>query len=137
LEEAAESSLILPRTGVPTDLWLFDCTYWSKIAGFARFCERWNADDRLAGGRPDASRFVCVYRPKTKTEEVADELRGAIARILGVAPGTLVEDHSRDNLATAIHPALQNLGVVFVRTKLSHDEIPGFFIPPLLESAGS
>jgi hypothetical protein len=28
-------------------------------------------------------------------------------------------------------------GVVFVRTKLSHDEIPGFFIPALIESAGS
>jgi hypothetical protein len=137
LEETAESSLILPGTGVPTDLWLFDCTYWSKIAGFARFCERWNAVDRLAGGRPDASRFVCVYRPKSQTEEVADELRAAVAKILGVDAGTLVKDHSPDNRATTIQPALQSSGVVFVRTKLSHDEIPGFFIPALLESAGS
>jgi hypothetical protein len=137
LEEAAESSLILPGTGAPTDLWLFDCTYWSKTAGFARFCERWNAVDRLAGGRPDSSRFVCVYRPKSQTEEVADELRAAIARILGVDAGSLVKDHSPENLATAIRPALGKSGVVFVRTKLSHDEIPGFFIPALIESAGS
>jgi hypothetical protein len=137
LEEAAESSLTLPGTGVPTDLWLFDCTYWSKIAGFASFCERWNAVNRLAGSRPDASRFVCVYRPKSQTEKVANELRAVIAKILGVDAETLVTDHSPHNLATAIRPALQNQGVVFVRTKLSHDEIPGFFIPHLLESAGS
>jgi hypothetical protein len=137
LEEAAESSLILPGTGAPTDLWLFDCTYWSKIAGFAAFCESWKAVDRLAGGRPDCSRFVCVYRPKSQTEEVADELRAAIARILGVDAGSLVQDHSPENFATAILPALRKSGVVFVRTKLSHDEIPGFFIPALIESAGS
>jgi hypothetical protein len=137
LEEAAESSLILPGTGAPADLWLFDCTYWSKIAGFVRFCERWNAVDRLAGGRPDCSRFVCVYRPKSQTEEVADELRAAIAKILGVDGGSLVVDHSPENLATEIWPALQKSGVMFVRTKLSHGEIPGFFIPPLIESAGS
>ena len=137
LEEAAGSSLILPGTGAPTDLWLFDCTYWSKIAGFARFCERWHAVDRLAGGRPDSSRFVCVYRPKSQTEKVADELRGAIARILGADAGALVKDHSPENLATAIRPALRNSGIVFVRTTLSHNEIPGFFIPVLIESAGS
>jgi len=137
LEEAAGSSLTLPGTGVPTDLWLFDCTYWSKIASFVRFCERWNAVDRLAGGRFDAARFICVYRPKTQTEEVANELRGAIARILGVDAGALLKDHSPENFATEVRPSLRNSGVVFVRTELSHDEIPGFFIPALIETASS
>ena len=86
---------------------------------------------------PTRSRFVCVYRPKTQTEEVADELRAAIAKILGVDAGSLVMDHSPENFETEIRPALQNSGVVFVRTELSHDEIPGFFIPALIETAGS
>ncbi|WP_165070965.1 hypothetical protein [Paludisphaera rhizosphaerae] len=137
LEEAAGSAMILPGGGVPTDLWLFDCTYWSKVERFVKFCERWHAVDRLAGGRPDASRFVCVYRPKTQTEEVADELRTAIAKSLGVDAGTLVMNHSDEDHAAAIQPAFKKSGVVFVRTKLSHDEIPKFFIPGLIETAGS
>jgi hypothetical protein len=137
LEEAAGSSLVLPASGVPTDLWLLDCTYWSKVAGFVKFCERWNAVDRLTAGRPDASRFVCVYRSESQTEAVADDLRAAIARALGVDAGSLVRDHSPEDLATSIRPALRKSGVVFVRTKLAHDEIPGFFIPALLEAADS
>jgi hypothetical protein len=104
---------------------------------FVRFCERWNAVDRLAGGRFDAARFICVYRQKTQTEEIANELRGAIARILGVDAGVLLKDHSPENFATEVRPSLRNSGVVFVRTELSHDEIPGFFIPALIETAGS
>ncbi len=64
LEEAAGSALILPDHGTAADLWLFDCTYWSKIARFVRFCERWKASNRLAGGRREAARFVCIYRPR-------------------------------------------------------------------------
>ncbi len=137
LEEAAGASLILPGTGVPTDLWLFDCTYWSKVAGFVRFCERWNAVNRLAGGRSDAARLVCVYRPKTQTEDVADALRASIAGVLGVDAGSLVKGHSPENFETEVRPALLNSGVIFVRTELPHDEIPGFFIPALIETAGS
>jgi hypothetical protein len=135
LEEAAGSSLILPEKGVPTDLWLFDCTYWSKVAGFVRFCERWCAVGRLEGSRSDAARFVCVYRPKTQTEEVADELRGAIARILDVNAASLLKNHSPENFAAEVRPALRKSGVLFVRTELSHDAIPGFFIPALIETA--
>ena len=135
LEEAAGSAMILPGEGVPTDLWLFDCTYWSKVERFVKFCERWHAVDRLAGGSPDASRLICVYRPKTQTEEVADELRVAIAKSLGVDTGSLVMDHSAED--QVIQPAFQKSGVVFVRTKIPHDEIPKFFIPALIETAGS
>jgi hypothetical protein len=137
LEEAAGASLVLPGTGVPADLWLFDCTYWSKVAGFVRFCEHWKAADRLAGGRPDSARLVCVYRPKTQNEGVADALRGTIAGILGVDAGSLVKGHSPENFEAEVRPALLSSGVVFVRTELPHDEIPGFFIPALIESAGS
>ena len=73
------SALVLPETGVPADLWLFDATYWSKVEGFVRFCDLWHHAGRLAGGRRDAARFVCIYRPRTQTEEVADDLRRQIA----------------------------------------------------------
>jgi hypothetical protein len=137
IEEAATSAVILPETGVPADLWLFDATYWSKVDGFVRFCERWHRADRLAGGRHDAARFVCIYRPRTSTEEVADDLRGQIAKAIGADPAALVKDHSPENLDKELRPALQHAGVLFVRTYLPHDEIPTFFIPVLLASAAN
>jgi hypothetical protein len=135
LEEAATAALIQPDHGVPADLWLFDCTYWSKVAGFVRFCQRWSAEKRLAGGRRDASRVVCIYRPRTQTEEVADELRGEVARILGVEPRSLVRDHSPANFENEVVPALKNSGALFLRTDLPHDQIPAFFIPPLIRTS--
>jgi hypothetical protein len=138
LEEAAESSLIRPGAGgVPADLWLFDCTYWSRVTGFVRFCSRWNEAGRLAGGRRDASRFVCVYRPRTQTEEVADALRAEVAKALGVAAATLVVDHSPENFDKSVRPALQASGALFVRTHLPHDEIPTVFIPALIGTSAS
>ena len=137
LEEAAASSLILPETGAPADLWLFDCTYWSQVERFVRFCDRWHRSGRLAGGRRDAARFVCIYRPRTQTEEVADELRGAIAKVIRADVTSLVKDHSPENFDTDIRPALKRSGVLFVRTHLPHDDIPTFFIPALLETAAS
>ena len=135
LEEAAGSALILPEAGAPADLWLFDCTYWSRVERFVRFCDRWNRAGRLAGGRRDAARFVCIYRRRTQTEEVADNLRAEIARVIGVNATSLVKDHTPENLDKEIRPALKSSGVLFVRTDLAHDEIPTFFIPVLLESA--
>jgi hypothetical protein len=135
LEEAAGSALILPETGAPADLWLFDCTYWSRVEGFVKFCDLWNHAGRLAGGRRDAARFVCIYRPQTQTEEVADSLRAEIAKAIGVDAAALVKDHTPENLDKEIRPVLKNSGVVFVRSYVPHDEIPTFFIPVLLESA--
>jgi hypothetical protein len=135
LEEAAVSTMLLPDRGNPADLWLFDCTYWSKVAGFVRFCERWKAANRLAVGRRDAARFVCIYRSRTQTEEVADALRAEVARILGVETAALVKDHSPTNFEAEVVPALKSSGALFLRTHLPHDEIPTFFIPALLKTA--
>ena len=52
-----------------------------------------------------AARFVCIYRPRTSTEEVADDLRGQIARAIGVDPASLVKNHSSDNFDKEIKPA--------------------------------
>ena len=135
LEEAARSSLLLPDTGVPADLWLFDCTYWSKVDGFVEYCRRWHAAGRLGGGHRDHARFVCIYQPKTQTEEVADALRGEIAKVLGVDAASLVRDHTAANLDAEIRPALRQSGALFIRTPTPHDEIPTLFIPELLRTA--
>ena len=137
MEEAAGSMLILPDKGVPADLWLFDCTYWSQVAGFVRFCARWKAAGRLAGGRREAARFVCIYRPHTQTEKVADTLRTEVARAIDADPAAMVVDHSPDNLEKAVRPALERAGALFVRTHLPHDEIPTAFIPELLRTSAS
>ncbi len=138
LEEAVDASLIRPGAGsMPADVWLFDCTYWSKVAGFVRFCTRWHESGRLAGGRRDASRFVCVYRPRTQTEKVADALRSELAKLRGVTDASLVVDHSPENFDEVVRPALLASGVLFVRTHVPHDEIPTFFIPALLGTLAS
>jgi len=139
LQEAAGSDLVLPGAGVPTDLWLFDCTYWGDVTNFAGFCARWHGAGRLAAGRRDAARFVCVYRPHTQTEAVADVLRAEVARTLGVPAAGLVLDHVKaeagGDFAAAIRPTLLASGALFVRTSLPHDDIPTYFIPRLLETA--
>lgn len=139
LQEAAGSDLVLPRAGLPTDLWLFDCTYWGDVANFAGFCARWHEAGRLVAGRRDAARFVCVYRPHTQTEAIADVLRAEVAKLLGVPASGLVLDHIKsdagDNFAALIRPTLLTSGALFVRTSLPHDDIPTYFIPRLLETA--
>ena len=137
MEEVAGSALMRPDSGAPADFWLFDCTYWSKVEGFVRFCEAWHRAGRLAGGRAGAARFVCIYRPQTSTEEVADDLRRQIARAIGVDPASLVKNHSSDNFDKEIKPALERAGVLFLQTHLSHDDIPKFFIPALLDTAAN
>ncbi len=135
LEEAARSAILLPETGFPADLWLFDSTYWSKVAGFLHFCQRWHAAHRLNGGQPDSARFICIYRPKTATEKIADSLRGEIGRAIGVDPSSLVQDHTEDNLDSVIRPKLRGSGVLFLRTEVEHDDIPTVFIPELLRTS--
>ena len=139
LQEAAGSDLVLPRAGVPTDLWLFDCTYWGDVANFTQFCARWHGIGRLGAQKRNAARFVCVYRPHTQTEAVADALRSEVAQALGVSATAIVKNHMKtdagDNFAAEIRPALLTSGVLFLRTSLPHDDIPTYFIPRLLETA--
>jgi len=135
LQEAAGAALLQPDTGAPADLWLLDCTYWSQITGFVQFCKRWQAAGRLGGGRHRAARFVCVYRPGTQTEAIADILRGEVAGVLGVSAASLVKNHAAANLEAEVLPALRTAGVLFLRTQMPHDEIPTFFLPILLQTA--
>ena len=56
---------------------------------------------------------------------------------MGVAASSLVKDHTTANFDQEIRPALKASGVLFLRTFVSHDDIPTFFIPALLESAAN
>ena len=136
LEEAAGSDLTLPKSGIPADLWLFDCTYWSETARFVDFCSAWHSAGRLAAGRADSSRFVCVYRPGTDTEPVAQTLRATIAKLLRAKPNDLVVDHAGGDPVSDMAGALRSKPVLFLRTTLAHDSIPTVFIPLLLDTSG-
>ena len=137
LQEAAGSHLASPDTGLPTDLWLFDCTYWSDIQNFVSFCARWRGAGRLTAGHVNSARFVCVYRPQTQTEAIADSLRREIAFVLGQSPESLVVDHHPTAPETILLNALRANAVLFVRTPTPHDSIPTEFIPRLLETAAA
>jgi hypothetical protein len=143
LVEAAGADLVLmtpTSIDLPTDVWLFDCTYGFGIKNYVSFCQNWNDNKRLAN-KPDSSRFVCVYRPKSKesdTESEADALRVKLAQVLGVkSPDSLRKEHLQGNLSSLIIPTLVSSPVVFVRTTVPHDKIPTTFFPVLLLTAAS
>lgn len=134
LEEAAVSRLVLPADGVPTDLCLLDSTYWSEVSGFVRFCREWSQAGRL-GGSGRAARLLCIYRPNTQTEPIADALRAQVAREIGVDAASLRVDHTAENLESAVLPALRTARALFIRTPVPHDAIPTEFIPHILTTA--
>ncbi len=128
MEEAAGSAMILPER-VRVDLWLFDCTYWSRVAGFVRF----TLTDRgpPGGGRRGTLRLH--HRPHTQTEEVADALRAEVARVIDADPprwSSIIPPDNLERMSALFARAL------FVRTHLPHDEIPAF-IPELLRTAST
>jgi hypothetical protein len=151
LGEAAGGGMLLvgphSRAGTDSravDLWLLDATYGWGTHNYVNFCKSWRAAGLLAN-KADGARLVCVYRAKdadSDTETEANALRTELATLLGVpAPSLLVEHDSTDmaapSMRTRVLPALTTAPVVFVRTKVAHEEIPKAFIPVLLRTAAS
>jgi hypothetical protein len=152
LLEAAGADIALPTaTSIMAagqrgaDLWLLDCTYRGFGArNYLAFCRRWHQQRRLAH-RPDGARLVCVYRPQSSTsdtETAADELRAALARELGWPAAELRKLHDSSDLASPsmirdVIPALTSCPVVFIRTRVSHDQIPTQFVPLLLRTSAA
>jgi hypothetical protein len=152
LVEAAGADIALPTpTSVMSavqrgvDVWLLDCTYRGFGArNYLAFCRRWHQQRRLAH-RPDGARLVCVYRPQSPgsdTETAADELRAALARELGWPAGELRKLHDSADLAAPsmirdVIPALTSSPVVFIRTRVAHDQIPTLFVPLLLRTSAA
>jgi N-acetylmuramoyl-L-alanine amidase len=126
------------------ELWLFDCTYKFGIHNYVNFIKNWKSAGHLAYAA-DGARFICVYGPRTKesdTESEADSLRGEIAKVLGVKPGSLLKLHDSNDMKSAsmiktVIPALRSSPVLFIRTGVGHDNIPTKFIPLLLRTAAS
>jgi len=145
----ADMVLITPSSaaglgGRAVEFWLFDCTYGFGTKNYVNFCTNWH-NEKLLAYRPDAARFICVYGPKTdqnNTEEEANLLRGEIATVLKVSAASLLKLHDTDDMTsrsmvTTVIPALVSSPVVFIRTGVSHDQIPTKFIPLLLRTAAS
>ncbi|HZS57303.1 MAG TPA: hypothetical protein VFA65_23085 [Bryobacteraceae bacterium] len=152
------------NTSLPVDFWLLDATYGlggsvpDVPAAYVEFCKFWNDHGQLGNG-PRDTRFVCIYKQKTKqsdTETIADDLRVRLAKLLSTAaspvkPKDLFREHVKDvpefpgqrvtpktgNLLSEIIPALRTNKVLFIRTNLRHENIPTTFIPVLLRTAAS
>jgi hypothetical protein len=151
LVEAAGADMVLitPSSvagvgGRAVDFWLFDCTYTFGINNYVNFCTNWH-NAGLLGHRPDSARLVCVYGPKTEygdTETEADLLRARLAAVLKVSAASLLKLHDSSDMSSpsmirTVIPALLSSGVVFVRTNVTHDDIPTKFTPLLLRTAAS
>ena len=137
LEEAAGSALILPERGAPADLWLFDCTYWSQIAGFVRFCAtgRPRAAWPAAAAMPRGSSASTGPRPRPRRSPIrsAPRSRGPSTP----TPPRWSSTTPRRTWRRTSGPRMRRAGALFVRTHLPHDEIPTSFIPELLRTAAS
>ncbi len=151
LVESAGADMVLVTSSSATgtggraaELWLFDCTYGFGIHNYVNFCTNWHATGRLAY-RPDAARLVCVYRARSResdTETEADRLRTAIAGVLKVGAASLLKLHDDTSLSSPsmtrdVIPALTSSPVVFVRTRVGHNQIPTLFTTLLLRTAAS
>jgi hypothetical protein len=151
LVEAAGADMVLitPSSvagvgGRAVEFWLFDATYGFGTHNYVNFCTNWNSAGLLAY-RPDAARFVCVYRPKSDesdTETEADDLRSQIASVLRVPAASLRVLHDSASMTSPsmvrdVIPALTSRPVVFIRTNVAHDDIPTRFTPLLLRTAAS
>ncbi len=143
LMEAAGADLAPSGGGV--DLWLLDCTFRaSAMRGYLSFAHAWHERRRLAH-RPEGARLVCVYRPLSAgadSETTANELRSALARLLGVPPADLRKLHDSADMSSAsmirdVIPALRASPVLFIRTHVAHEVIPTLFTPLLLRTAAS
>ena len=150
VEAAGADMVLITRSSVAgvggraVDLWLFDCTYNFGIDNYVNFCANWHKAG-LLGHRPDSARLVCVYGPKTDygdTESEANLLRTRIAAVLKVPAASLLKLHDSSSMSSpsmvrTVIPALISSGVVFIRTNVTHDEIPTRFTPLLLRTAAS
>lgn len=151
LVEAAGADMVLitPTSvagvrGRAIEFWLYDCTYGFGTHNYVNFCANWNAAGLLAN-RADSARFVCIYGPKqprSDTETEADALRSDIAAALRVPAASLRVLHDSTDMTSRsmvndVIPALTSRPVVFVRTHVTHDQIPTTFTPLLLRTAAS
>jgi len=135
-------------TSVPTDLWLYDCTYWPRhLPNYQAFAQTWHRAGRL-GNAASSSRIVIIVTPDRDTTGPATTLIGNLERAFQVrrarlgpagynAAGSLIVEIAAGTGMTEIDSALRRYPVVFIHTADPHDEIPRNWTPRLLASAAA
>jgi hypothetical protein len=144
LSQCAVSDIALR---VPTDLWLYDCTYSSDVSHYVRFIREWRTRG-LLGNTAGSSRMV-VLVTGGRTTENAHGLRDQLVRLLGMrlvrmsrsrpSPPTgdiaEVESDGRSGVTQPdIAAALRRFPVVLINTATPHDQIPLVWTPRLLST---
>lgn len=153
LAPSATSTLAL---SVPTDLWLYDCTYGPKRnPSYVHFCRHWRARGQL-GNDARSSRMAIFVTSDPRTTNVAADLVATLRQPFTVSgrrfPGLTYTRLTRAGLSSRtssadiveampdasvaqISTALRTSPVVFVHTVVAHDHIPMVWTPRLLDSA--
>jgi hypothetical protein len=153
LAPSAVSTLALT---VPTDLWLYDCTYGpQRNPSYVRFCQHWRIRG-LLGNDARSSRMAIFVTPDPRTTSVAANIihilrkpfnahgksfpgftyaRLTRAGLPPSAPRADIVEAMPDATIAHIEAALRSSPVVFVHTGVPHDHIPLVWTPRLLSTA--
>jgi hypothetical protein len=153
LAPSAVSTLALT---VPTDLWLYDCTYGPRNnPSYVHFCRHWRARG-LLGNDARSSRMAIFVTSDPLTTSVAGEIVHTLrqpfteggtrfpgftyARLTGagrspMAPRVDIVEAMPSASVPQIEMALRTTPVVFVHTGVAHDHIPFVWTPRLFDTA--
>lgn len=143
---------------VPTDLWLYDCTYGAvRNPSYVRFCRHWRSNGQL-GNDARSSRMAIFVTSDPLTTGVAANLIRELRQPFAVngrrfpgftyarltrrgltpsAPSVDIVEALPDATVAQIDTALRTSPVVFVHTVEPHDHIPLVWTPRLLSSAAT
>ncbi len=153
LAPSAVSTLALT---IPTDLWLYDCTYGAqRNPSYVRFCQHWRSRG-LLGNDARSSRMAIFVTSDPRTTSVAANIvhtlrkpfhahgksfsgftyaRLTRAGLPPSSPRVDIVEAMPDSTIAHIEAALRSSPVVFVHTGVAHDHIPLFWTPHLLNTA--
>jgi hypothetical protein len=147
LSQCAASNI---ARAVPTDLWLYDCTYSSDVSNYVEFVRTWRGRGLLANNANSSRMVILVTGGSTASN--AHALRDTLERSLGMrvvrmdrsgfhpspSPGAILEvasDGSSGVPMLDIERALGRFPVVLINTSTPHDHIPLVWTPRLLRTA--
>ncbi len=139
------SESIIARS-IPTDLWLYDCTYWgAHVDKYVAFANAWAASNRLGNGS-GSSRMVILVTGDPRTTNNAVAIIRALERSFRTrrvrltrrglpAPGGMLLEAMPDATVRDILNGLRSFAVTLIHTVISHDQIPRVWTPRLLATA--
>jgi hypothetical protein len=128
----------------PTDLWVFDATYGGGLPEYTSFCKELT-DAKKMGNGPKLSRFVAVVIKNSDTDlddaKHANRMTAIVKKMKADGLAVKEVEFKGDSDIPMIKSAVMCNPITVIRnvagqSKVQHDEIPGKFIPILLETAG-